>query len=383
LFPFTIVDAVARIKSGKHDGYLGLSSDHVKHACHEFYIHLSMMFTALIVHGSITDDLSSSTVPPIPKGKNLNYSDSTNYRGIALSSILGKIFDSYVLNRYDSMLTSSNLQFGFKTGYSTSMCSMILKETLEYYHRNKSTVYCTMLDATKTFDRVEYCKLVRLLLKKNLPPVIIRILLHMYLFHFTKVAWNGTCSSSFRVLNGVRQGAILSPVLFCVYFDTLLSNLNAAGKGCHIGSFFVGALAYADDLVLLAPSANAMRCMLRICDEYAAQFKVVLNASKSKCLCCHPNGTTKHATQAACSPCFLIGSQQIEFVDKWPHLGHIITNDCIDTDDILAKRSSLIGQINKVLYNFPKVIVKPKPDSLKLTVLVSMELNCGICLNII
>jgi len=177
--------------------------------------------------------------------------------------------------------------------------------------------------------------------------------------------WNGTCSSSFRVLNGVRQGAILSPVLFCVYFDTLLSNLNAAGKGCHIGSFFVGALAYADDLVLLAPSANAMRCMLRICDEYAAQFKVVFNASKSKCLCCHPNGTPKHATQAACLPFFLIGSQQIEFVDKWPHLGHIITNDCIDTDDILAKRSSLIGQINKVLYNFPKVDCQTKTRLVK------------------
>jgi len=93
-------------------------------------------------------------------------------------------------------------------------------------------VYCTMLDATKAFDRVEYCKLVRMFLKKNLPPVIIiRILLRMYLFHSTKVAWNGTCSSSFHVLNGVRQGAMLSPVLFCVYCDTLLSNLNAAGLG--------------------------------------------------------------------------------------------------------------------------------------------------------
>jgi len=103
------------------------------------------------------------------------------------------------------------------------------------------------------FDRVEYCKLVRMLLKKNLPPAIIRILLHVYLFHFTKVAWNGTCCScsSFHVLNGVRQGAILSPVLFCVYFDTLLSYLNAAGMGCHIGSIFVGAPAYADGLVML------------------------------------------------------------------------------------------------------------------------------------
>ena len=74
-----VVEAVARIKSGKHDGCLGLSSDHVKHACHELFIHLSMLFTTLIVHGSITDDLSSSTVLPIPKGKNLNYSDSANF----------------------------------------------------------------------------------------------------------------------------------------------------------------------------------------------------------------------------------------------------------------------------------------------------------------
>jgi hypothetical protein len=187
----------------------------------------------------------------------------------------------------------------------------------------------------------------------------------MYLFHVTKVAWNGTCSSSFRVLNGVRQGAILSPVLFCVYFDNLLFSLNEAGTGCHIGSFFVGALAYADDLILLAPSANAMRCMLRICDDYAAQFKVVFNASKSKCLCCHPTGTAKHVTQATRFPSFSIGSQTIEFVDKWPHLGHIITKECVDTDDILAKKSSLIGQINKVLFNFRKVNSQTKTRLVK------------------
>jgi hypothetical protein len=109
------------------------------------------------------------------------------------------------------------------------MCSMILKKTLEYYRSSKSTVYCTVLNATKAFGGAEYCKLVRVLLKKNLPPVIIRILLHIYLFHFIKVAWNSTCSSNFHVLNGVRQGAILSPVLFCVDFDSLPSSLYASG----------------------------------------------------------------------------------------------------------------------------------------------------------
>jgi len=139
-----VVKAVSRIKSGKHDGNLGLSSDHVEHACHKLFIHLSMLFTALVVHGYITDDLSLSTVLPIPKGKNLNYLDSTNYRVITLTSFLGKIFDSYVLNRYDSILTSSNLQFGFKASYSTSMCSMIVKETLEDYRKNKSTAWLAL-----------------------------------------------------------------------------------------------------------------------------------------------------------------------------------------------------------------------------------------------
>jgi hypothetical protein len=350
-----VVDAVSRLKPGKHDGSIGLSSDHVKNACDEWYVHISMLLSALIVHGSITDDLSTSTVLPIPKGKNLNYSDSTNYRGIALSSILGKIFDAHVLNRYDKLLSSSNLQFGFKVGYSTSMCSMLLKETLEHYRRNKSTVFCTMLDATKAFDRVEYCKLVSLLLNRKIPVVIIRLLLHMYLFHFTRVAWNGTCSNSFRVINGVRQGAILSPVLFCVYFNTLLCKLSSAGTGCHIGLCFVGALAYADDLVLLAPSANAMRCMLQICDNYAAQYNVLFNAEKSKCLRCHPIGAANQTLLSDPNPSFYIGSQLIEFVDKWPHLGHIISNDCDDMDDMLSKKSSLIGQVNKVLFNFRTV----------------------------
>jgi len=68
-----------------------------------------------------------------------------------------------------------------------------------------------------------------------------------------------------------------------------------------------------------------------------------------------PAGAAKQVTPADSLPSFSIGSRVIEFVDKWPHVGHIITKECTDTDDILNKKSSLIGQINKVLYNFRKV----------------------------
>ena len=121
-----------------------------------------------------------------------------------MSSILGKMLDAYVINRYDSIITTSSQQVGLKKGHSTSICSMILKETLEYYRRGNNTVYCTMLDATKAFDRVEYCKLVRLLLDKKLPAIVIRVLINMYLSHSTRVTWNGIMSNSFRVTTGVK-----------------------------------------------------------------------------------------------------------------------------------------------------------------------------------
>jgi len=81
----------------------------------------------------------------------------TNYRGIALSSLYGKLFDNVVLMYYLDKLTTSELQCGFKAKSSTS--TFVLKESLVYYVNNNSPVYCTFLYATKAFDRVNCSKL--------------------------------------------------------------------------------------------------------------------------------------------------------------------------------------------------------------------------------
>ena len=86
-------------------------------------------------------------------------------------------------------------------------------------------------------------------------------------------------------MNGVKQGGVLSPVLFCVYMDDLLTSLKCAGYGCYAGHVFVGALAYADDIVLLAPTQHAMRCMLKVCEEYANGFDVRLMLASLNVLC--------------------------------------------------------------------------------------------------
>ena len=73
-------------------------------------------------------------------------------------------------------------------------------------------------------------------------------------------------------------------MLFCLYLDGLLSLLAKSGVSCLVGECYVEALAYADDIVLLAPTANAMHHMLTICNIYANDYSIVFDASKLKCI---------------------------------------------------------------------------------------------------
>ena len=93
-----------------------------------------------------------------------------------------------------------------------------------------------------------------------------------------RISWDGVYSNSFPIENGVKQGAMISPMLFCCYIDKLLFNLEANGIGCFIGKMFVGELVYSVDIVLIAPTSHAMHCMLSTCDSVTGNFSIVFNA---------------------------------------------------------------------------------------------------------
>jgi len=134
-----------------------LCSDYFKHAPRALADYISLLLTALLTHGTMPQEFLTSTVIPIQKGKGLSVTDAANDKGIALSSIFGKIFDLVVLHRFSEQLCSSSLQFGFKAKHYTSMCTMILKEVTAYYMAHGGSLYCTMLDTTEAFGHVEYC----------------------------------------------------------------------------------------------------------------------------------------------------------------------------------------------------------------------------------
>ena len=82
-------------------------------------------------------------------------------------------------------------------------------------------IYMCMLDASKAFDRVNHLSLFNKLKLRNMCPTILKFLMCTYQRQSVMVNWNGECSSTFSVGNGVKQGGVLSPVLFAVYLDGL------------------------------------------------------------------------------------------------------------------------------------------------------------------
>lgn len=171
----------------------------------------------------------------------------------------------------------------------------------------------------------------------------------MYTGQQIRVLWQGVFSEVFLVSNGVKQGAVISPVLFCVYFDSLLVRLRKTAVGCYLDKWFIGALAYADDIALLAPSANAMRKLLAVCESFANEYSVVFNVNKSKYVKFDGRkGASRHTNNAE----FYLCNSAIENVDNWMHLGHMLRADLDDADDIQLRRGSMIAQTNKILCCF-------------------------------
>ena len=215
--------------------------------------------------------------------------DVNNYRGITLSSILLKVFDKIIIKLHSNILNTSDMQYGFKKKHSTTQCTFVVEEIIQYYKNRNSNVYVLMLDASKAFDRVNYLKLFNILIGKGLCMLLVRTLLFMYINQLVSIKWGNSESSQFSVTNGVKQGGVLSPLLFTIYTDMLFEQLSHCELGCYVGTTFMGEFGYADDIVLLAPTLYALHHLYHKCKDYCDKYDIKLNPDKSNLLAYNSN----------------------------------------------------------------------------------------------
>ena len=122
------------------------------------------------------------------------------------------------------------------------------------------------------------------LLDHDISHVFLIILIYMYINQTLRVQWCQTLTSSFKVCNCVNQGGVLSPILFGVYVDSLLGILEQRCVGCHIIGHFVEALAYADDVRLVAPCRSGICTLITVCEQFSLDYDITFNGTKSQLL---------------------------------------------------------------------------------------------------
>ena len=115
------------------------------------------------------------------------------------------------------------------------------------------------------------------MISRGFPAIYLRLILVMYTNQSANVLWNGRMSEDFSIGNGVKQGGVLSPRLFCVYIDGLFKFLRRKKTGCWLYNEFVGILGYADDLLLLALSRDALQEMITNCGTFAKKLNLTFS----------------------------------------------------------------------------------------------------------
>ena len=271
-----VMEAAGSIKPGKSDVSESYTSDAILNAPDSFFNLLAMVYRSWIIHGTVSLPLLACAFLPLVKGRK-DPAKIDSYRAIAGSALLLKLFDKVILLIWGHFLASGSLQFSYKSGTGTTQCSWMVMEVAQHFLKRGTPCMVTVLDCSKAFDMVKFSTLFRKLATAGLPPIIVRVLVFVYEEQFAWVKWGKAKSKQFSIVNGTRQGSVLSPSLSSLYMDELLIKLRNLGIGCHISGVFFGAALYADDLVLLAPSRNALQKMLDLCSEYAGEHNLVFS----------------------------------------------------------------------------------------------------------
>ena len=213
-----ICKLIEKLKCGKAFGPDGISAESFRFAHDRLHVMLSSCFS----HSYLPKSLLETTIVPVIKNKCGSLTDCNNYRTIAIATITSKLLESIILLKCEEYFFTSDNLFGFKAGHSTEFCIYSLLEFIDFYKKRNTTVFVTFLDASKALDRVNYWLLFTKLNDNYVPLFVVKLLMFWYTKQDMKVRWGNTLSSSFQVGNGVKQGGILSPVLFNIIWISLV-----------------------------------------------------------------------------------------------------------------------------------------------------------------
>lgn len=266
-----IIKALRATDGGTAPGWDGVKiKDVMNENMHE---RLRWMYNSVLWLGDVPVDWKRGRTVLIPK-KNIP-TRATDFRPITITPLILRIFHRILAQRVSNTVKLPHFQKGFKREEGCASNILLLKNLVETAKSTPSSLYVAFIDFRKAFDSVSHYSIVRACTRLGLPELFIKYITALYQGANTVVGQHQA-----NINSGVLQGDPLSPILFNITLDWVLSELPVA-VGANIYGTRIPYLAFADDILLTARSRVGLQVAMDILVRAAA--RVGLTPGVDKC----------------------------------------------------------------------------------------------------
>jgi len=273
--------AVKSLKAGKAAGIDELRPEMLKALGMAGIEWMTRLFNVAGREGRVPLDWQTGVV--IPLFKKGDQRECSNYRGITLLSLPGKVYAKVLERRCREILEPQvqEEQCGFRPGRSTTDQTFTLKQIFEKSWEYDNPVYMAFVDLEKAYDRVPRDLLWDTLLEYGIGGVLLAAIQSLYERCCSCVRVGGVKSEMFGVRVGLRQGCVLSPLLFITFMDRIMRR-STSPEGIRIGSQLVSSLLFADDLGRLAASLDGLQRALDRFNDACLEADMRISTQKTE-----------------------------------------------------------------------------------------------------
>src|SRR3954451_4460243 len=296
---YRIID---QLPNGKAAGPSKISNEMLKHLGPQTKKFLWYIICGCLQISSVSNRLNLAFVYPIPKPKPWEF-DLNNTRPITLLECPRKAFVKLLNSRLSSILIRHNILKGH------NFAGLPFKSTFDPIHIidnikqdslvRKSELWILLQDMSKAYDRVNIFMLVRALERLKIPFNFIRIILRIFLPRFNQIFTAYGNTEAYLVHSGIDQGEVISPLLWCIYYDPLLCKVQASDYGYEMNCTWrpnvrttattsliekIPALAFMDDTLWIAKSADDLTSITNIANSFFDLNDIQVNWAKSELL---------------------------------------------------------------------------------------------------
>ena len=316
-------EAIKSLKINKAAGLDGIVNEMFKTGVSSFLTPLHKIFNSILTYGHFPVSWCTNTLSPLfKKGDQF---DPRNYRGIAVASSISKIFLSIMQKRLSNFAKSNQLipscQIAYQQNSSTSDHILTLKNLIDKYinRASKFHLFVCFVDFRAAFDTVWRRALLYKLVKLGIGGNFLNVIDSMYRNVFYRIKIDGYLSERIPSSIGVKQGCVLSPLLFNLFPSDLPSIFSTDCHPVELCNLKLNCLMFADDLVLVSQSAEGLQNCLNKLQTYCKKWCLTVNTDKTKVVIFNKGG---HRISRYT---FRLNDSTIEIVQQYCYLGIIFS----------------------------------------------------------